>query len=59
MKSDDAIVATPTRISMPTNAKMGSLFSMFQPKTPLEIADVVTINAELIPAALPAKRGTA
>lgn len=59
MKSDAAIVATPTRISMPNNAKMGSLFSMFQPKMPLEIADVVTINAELIPAALPANLGTA
>ena len=32
---------------------------MFQPKMPLDIADVVTINAELIPAALPAKLGTA
>ena len=59
MKRDDANVATPTRISMPTNAKMGSLFSIFQPKMPLEVADVVTINAELIPAALPAKLGTA
>ena len=44
---------------MLTNAKMGSLFSMFQPKTPLKIADVVTIKAELIPEALPAKHGTA
>ena len=59
IKIDDAMVATPTKISMQTNAKMGSLFSMFQPKMPLEIADVVTINAELIPEALPAKLGTA
>ena len=59
IKSDDKIVAVPTRISMLTNAKMGSVFSMFQPKTPLEIADVVTIKAELIPEALPAKLGTA
>ena len=44
---------------MLTNAKMGSLFSMFQPKKPLKIADVVTIKAELIPEALPAKLGTA
>ena len=58
IKSDDKIVATPARISMLTNAIMGSLFSMFQPKTPLEIADIVTINAELIPEALPAKLGT-
>ena len=59
INSDDKIVAAPTRISMLTNAKMGSLFSMFQPRTPLEIADVVTIKAELIPEALPAKLGTA
>ena len=59
IKSDDKIVAAPTRISMLTNAKMGSLLSMFQPRTPLEIADVVTIKAELIPEALPAKLGTA
>ena len=59
IKSDDKIVTAPTRISMLTNAKMGSLFSMFQPNTPLEIADVVTIKAELIPEALPAKLGTA
>ncbi len=59
IKSDDKVVTAPTRISMLTNAKMGSLFSMFQPKTPLEIADVVTIKAELIPDALPAKLGTA
>ena len=59
IKSDDKIVAAPTRISMLTNARMGSLSSMFQPKTPLKIADVVTIKAELIPEALPAKLGTA
>ncbi len=59
IKSDDKIVAAPTRISTLTNAKMGSLFSIFQPRTPLEIADVVTIKAELIPEALPAKLGTA
>ena len=58
MKNDDTRVVTPTKISMLTNAIMGSLFSIFQPKTPLEIADVVTINAELIPEALPAKLGT-
>ena len=43
MKKDDASVVAPTRISMLTKANMGSLFSIFQPKTPLEIADVVTI----------------
>ena len=59
MKSDDTTVTIPTTISIQTNAKMGLLFSMFQPKIPLEIADVVTINAELIPEALPAKLGTA
>ena len=59
MKNDDASVAVPTRISMLANANIESLFSMFQPKTPLEIAEVVTINAELIPEALPAKLGTA
>ena len=58
MKNDDASVVAPTRISMLTNINIGSLFSIFQPKTPLEIADVVTINAELIPEALPAKLGT-
>ena len=58
MKNDDASVVAPTRISMLTNINMGSLFSIFQPKMPLEIADVVTINAELIPEALPAKLGT-
>ena len=58
MKNDDARVVTPTKISMLTNANMGSLFSIFQPKMPLDIADVVTINAELIPEALPAKLGT-
>ena len=52
-------VATPTKISMYTNAKMGLLFSIFHPKNPLEIAEVMTINAELIPEALPAKLGTA
>ena len=58
MKNDDASVVVPTRISMLTNINMGSPFSIFQPKTPLDIADVVTINAELIPEALPAKLGT-
>ena len=58
MKNDDESVIAPTRISMLTNANMGLLLSIFQPKTPLEIADVVTINAELIPEALPAKLGT-
>ena len=58
MKNDDASVVAPTRISMLTNANIGSLLSIFQPKKPLEIADVVTINAELIPEALPAKLGT-
>ena len=58
MKNDDASVIVPTRISMLTNANMGSLFSIFQPKTPLDNADIVTINAELIPEALPAKLGT-
>ena len=59
MKSDNTVVVTPTRKSMLTKVKMGSLFSMFQPKIPLEIADVVTIKAELMPEALPAKLGTA
>ena len=58
MKNDDASVVAPTRISMLTNINMGSPFSIFQPKMPLDIADVVTINAELIPEALPAKLGT-
>ena len=58
MKNDDASVIVPTRISMLTNANMGSVFSIFQHKTPLDNADVVTINAELIPEALPAKLGT-
>ena len=59
MKNDDASVAAPTSISILTNTNMALLFSIFQPKTPLDIADVVTINAELIPEALPAKLGTA
>ena len=53
------IVATPANISMPTNPIMGSIFSIFQPKKPLESAEVMTINAELMPEALPAKLGTA
>ena len=55
MKSDDIIVATPANTSMLTNPIMGSIFSIFQPKKPLESAEVMTINAELIPEALPAK----
>ncbi len=53
------IVATPATISMPTNPIMGSIVSIFQPKKPLESAEVMTINAELMPEALPAKLGTA
>ena len=52
------IVATPANISMPTNPIMGTIVSIFQPKTPLDIAEVTTINAELMPEALPAKLGT-
>ena len=59
MKSADKIVAIPTIISVPTNPIIGSIFSIFHPKKPLESAEVITINAELIPEALPAKLGTA
>ena len=59
MKSADRIVAIPAIISVPTNPIIGSIFSIFQPKKPLESAEKITINAELIPEALPAKLGTA
>ena len=59
MKSDDISVANPAIISMLTNPIIGSICSIFQPKKPLESAEVMTINAELMPEALPAKLGTA
>ena len=59
MKNDDIVVAIPAITSITTNPIMGSIFSIFQPKKPLESAEVMTINAELIPEALPAKLGTA
>ena len=44
MKSADKIVAIPAIISAPTNPIMGSIFSIFHPKKPLESAEVITIN---------------
>ena len=54
MKNDDASVVAPTRISMLTNINMGSPFSIFQPKMPLDIADVVTVSYTHL--TLPTKR---